>query len=356
MGNRHTMLLGFIPQAAVTLFVDPNPAAIERIKERNNLPDVPSVSGLEDPGVRDGCDAVVIATHHNLHPQMAIAAAEQGKHVFIEKPMALTLEACREIEAAVRRNSVQLVVGFQARHSPFVQRARQAIPRPRVLTGQIVDPKWPDGRWSQDPITGGGNVLSQGVHTFDLLCYLAGGEPASVHAGGGTLTHDPATTSVIDSIVATIRFDNGAVASVMIGDFGPDAYVGKSFYQLFDAQGRSATIYGYYSGIRIYDGASWTDYSTTRVQRGQLQGMGRTAVVEATDETTAHLTALERADPLGPYGYTGELEEFVRCAHENRPPQIAADVRAGTRATRLALACFDSIRTGRTVELTPVAA
>jgi predicted dehydrogenase len=161
---------------------------------------------------------------------------------------------------------------------------------------------------------------------------------------------------VIDSIAATIRFDNGAVASVVIGDFGPDAFVGKSFYQLFDAQGRSATIYGYYSGVRIYDGSSWTDYSATRVQRGQLQGMGRTAVVESTDATTAHLTELERADPLGPYGYTGELEEFVRCALENRPPRIAADAQAGTRATRLALACFDSIRTSRTVELTPVAA
>ena len=356
MGTRHTLLLGALADAEVTLFVDPEPSAIERLRERSRLPDVPGVASLDDPAVRERADAVVIATHHDLHPRLAVAAADAGKHVFVEKPLALTLDGCREIEAAVARNGVQLMVGFQARHSPFVAVAREAIPRPRVLVGEMIDPVWPIGRWSQDPVAGGGNVLSQGVHTFDLLCFLAGSEPVALHAEGGTLTHDPGATDVVDSVVATIRFANGAVASAVIGDFGPDAYVGKSFYQLFDAAGRSATVYGYYTGARVFDGERYTDYSVDRVTRGRLVGMGRTAEAGPAEPSTAHLPAAEAGDPLGPYGYAGELAEFVDCALERRPPRIGADVHAGTRATRLALACFESIRSGRPVPLGPLGA
>jgi predicted dehydrogenase len=351
MGNRHTMLLGFIPNAEVVLFVDPNPAAIDGIRARHRLPDVPGVASLDDPAVRERADAVIIAVHHDLHPQMAIAAADAGKHIYIEKPLALITEACREIEAAVQRNHVQLIVGFQARHAPLVQTAHQAIPRPKIIVGEVIDSRWADTGWAQDPLTGGGNVLSQGVHGLDLVCYLAGGEPVSVHAVGGTVTHDPATTSVIDSVLATIQFDNGAFASVTIGDFGPDAYVGKHFYQLFDGHGRSATIYGRYSGVRLYEGGAWIDYTATEVKRGRLVGIGRIPETESADVSSAHLTDLDKADPVGPSGYTGNLAEFVECALHNRPPAIAAGVQDGIRATRLALACFESIRTRRVVEL-----
>lgn len=321
MGRTHARTLAGLPDAEVALLVDPSAEAIERVRREVGLADVPSTA---DPAavVGEGIDAVVIATHHHLHPPLAVAAARAGKHVLIEKPLALTLEGCHEIEAAAAAGGVQVVVGFQARHCPYVRRAREALPRPRVLVGQMIDPRWGDAHWAQDPVTGGGNVLSQGVHTFDLLCYLAGDEPAAVHAEGGTYTHDPAATEVIDTVVATIRFRGGAVATVAIGDFGPSHWAGKSFYQLFDATGASATIYQYYEGVRL--------------------GRGR----ETTDITAADLSPEEAADP---YGYAGEMTEFVACARANRPPTVAAGVEDGTRATRLALAAFESIRTGATV-------
>jgi predicted dehydrogenase len=351
MGRRHSQLLGAVPGAEVALLVDPVPAAIERLRQTNHLEHVPSTSDPDAAFGDQAIDAVVIATHHDLHPPLAIGAARAGKHVFVEKPLALTVEACREIEAAVAQGGVQCVVGFQARHSPFVQKAHQAIPRPRVLMGQMIDPRWGDASWAQDIVTGGGNVLSQGVHTFDLLSYLAGSEPVAVHAEGGTVTHDPATTEVIDSVVATIRFANGAVASVTVGDFGPSPRVGKAFYQLFDAAGRSATVYGYYEGVLIAEGKHLTDYGPGGVARGEYTGMGHRAQLGPREPDTSHLSELEEADPLGQLGYVGELAEFVACARENTPPTIAAGVRDGTRATRLALACFESIRTRRTVEL-----
>jgi predicted dehydrogenase len=167
-------------------------------------------------GLAGDCRVVAVAD-----PLEEAARRRAGKHLLVEKPLALTLEGCQAIGAAVEADGVQLVVGFQARHSPYVRRARQAIPRPRVLIGHMIDPRWGEASWAQHPLTGGGNVLSQGVHTLDLLCHLAGAEPVALHAEGGAMTHDPAASEVIDTVVATLRFAGGAVASLAIGDFGP---------------------------------------------------------------------------------------------------------------------------------------
>ena len=166
------------------------PSAIERIRERTRLPDVPGVPSIDDPAVRERADAVVIATHHDLHPRLAVAAADAGKHVFVEKPLALTLEGCRKIGAAVARNGVQLMVGFQARHSPFVTVAREAIPRPRVLVGEMIDPLWPIGRWAQDPVTvaragpsGTGRLASAGVGARRMRSRWARSRPGASPGG-----------------------------------------------------------------------------------------------------------------------------------------------------------------------------
>src|SRR5437588_150285 len=79
----------------------------------------------------------------------------------------------------------------------------------------VMDTHWPDDFWGQDAVKGGGNVLSQGCHAMDLLCYLNRSEPVTIYAEGGTYTHHD--TSVIDNMVTTIRFTNGHLASVVQG-------------------------------------------------------------------------------------------------------------------------------------------
>src|SRR5262245_42576441 len=154
-------------------------------------------------------DAVYICTRHDSHAPLAIAAARAGKHILIEKPLALTSEACEAVAAAVQQAGVYLMPAFKMRYYPLVRRAREFLPHPQVLVGQMMDNRWPDGSWAQDPVQGGANVHSQGVHTTDLLRYLAGAEPTHVWAAGGTLTHPG--HSCIDQCVASIRFDGGPV-------------------------------------------------------------------------------------------------------------------------------------------------
>jgi predicted dehydrogenase len=335
IGARHATNLMRLPGAAVVAFVDQELDRARQLRETLGADDAVATSdvqvALHDPGTH----AVVIATHHDSHPSLAVAAARAGKHVFVEKPLAMTNEACREIEAAVQESGVQLVMGFQTRHAPLVRRARAWVPNPRILFGQVIAGRWDDASWAQRPETGGGNVLSQGVHGFDLLAHAAGAAPLVIHAVGGTITHDPASTDVIDTVMATIRFANGVVGTAAIGDFGPSPWTQLGFYGLFDGTGRSATLHHFSEGLCLGTaGSQMIPFEPAREPAQEL--------------TLADLPADERDDP---YGYAALIAEFVSCARENRPPTIAADVRDGRRATAAVLACFESIRTGLPVTL-----
>ncbi len=276
----------------------------------------------------DSLDAVLIATHHDSHASLAIAAVAAGKHVLVEKPLAMTVADCRRVEDAVARAGTLLMVGFQRRYAPLVQDARRRVERPLVLVGQLMDNRWSDGHWAQDPITGGGNVVSQGCHAFDLLSYLARSEPVQVFAAGGTLTHDPSMTQVVDNLVGTIAFESHAVAAVIQGDAGMPEHVSKFFFEVFD--GRQA--------IQLYD----------RLHRMMLSGPGHqpgrylsVADLTASDDTR---DVNPRDDPEG---LAQELADFVQCASSGAAPTIGATARDGTRATAIALALIESVRTGK---------
>ena len=250
-------------------------------------------------------------------------AANAGKHMLIEKPLALTVAEARRIVEAVAANDVQLMVGFQARFAPLVTRAKAFIPQSLVSTGQMIDPRWSETSWAQSPDRGGANVISQGVHTFDLLSYFHAAEPVAIAAGGGAFTHPD--SALIDSTVCTVYYANGSTASAVIGDFGPAHHVKKSFYQLFDAEGKSATIYGYFAGLTLGDGKE-TRQSTTVEQ----------------------LSPEEQEDYTG---YCALIREFAASVGEQRPIRTGATARDGLLATALAIGAFTSIRERRIIEL-----
>ena len=120
----------------------------------------------------DAVDAVYVCTHHDSHATIAEQAAAAGKHIMMEKPLALTLADCERIGQAVDRSGVTLMTAFKLRYYPMVARAYQFITAPIITIAQVMDTRWPDDFWAQDPVKGGGNVLSQGCHIIDLVCYL----------------------------------------------------------------------------------------------------------------------------------------------------------------------------------------
>jgi predicted dehydrogenase len=255
--------------------------------------------------------AVYICTRHDSHAPLAIAAAEAGKHVLIEKPLALTIQQGEAVAAAVKKAGVYLMPAFKMRYYPLVRKAHEFIPEPLVLVGQMMDNRWPDGAWAQDPVMGGANVHSQGCHTTDILRYLSGSEPKRIWAAGGSLTHP--NHPCFDQCVAAIRFANGHVGSWIQGDAAQGPFVSKFFFELF-GQGKSVQLYDRLKKATFFDGKkSWTE--------------------ECEEEE----------------GFRLENEAFVRALQEGREPALTAE--DGIQATRIVLAAERAVHTGEVQEL-----
>jgi predicted dehydrogenase len=175
----------------------------------------------------------------------------------IEKPLALTIEQCEAVAEAVQKAGVHLMPAFKMRYYPLIQKAKEFIPHPQVMVGQMMDNRWGDKAWAQDPVQGGANVHSQGCHTADILRHLAGSEPKRIWAAGGTLTHPG--HPCIDQCVASILFVNGHVASWIQGDAALSPFASKFFFELF-GDGRSVQLYDRMKTATFYDGKNtWVE-------------------------------------------------------------------------------------------------
>ena len=280
----------------------------------------------------EGIHAIVVATHHDTHRPYAVAAMEAGKDVFVEKPLAITHADVDAIEAAVASTGRKLMCGFQIRYSPFLQKLREVIGTPLALHGALTDPRWGDAIWANDPVRGGGNVLSQGCHLFDGVCFFADSEPVNVYAEGGNLQH-PEIPGITDSVVATIRFANGVVASIVCGDYGANPALGKASYQL-------------YAGTKV--GALMKYYNAP-----ELHFWG----VEPNQITMADLLPTGMAEPADGdwksasyrwlHGYPQQLQAFLDWICTDTPPPDIATVHEAARATRIGLTMIESIKTGQ---------
>lgn len=180
---------------------------------------------LKDPEV----DAVVIATRHHLHASMVMEALHAGKHVFVEKPLALTGEELESIRTFYRNREVGegtpvLMTGFNRRFSPHVQRIRELTERRssammleyRMNAGYI-----PLDHWVHGP-EGGGRNRGEACHIYDLFGYLTGSRVVSVQAKAirpGTGHYHAA-----DNFMATMTFEDGSLASLLYTALGSREY------------------------------------------------------------------------------------------------------------------------------------
>jgi len=165
--------------------------------------------------------AVSICLPHHLHEAAVIAAAEAGKHVLCEKPLALNGEQAARMIRACREHSVTLGVVLQNRWNEATRKVLDALRQGRfglISAGNMIQAAWKDdayyaddwhGRWATE---GGGALLTQAIHTLDLLCLFIG-RPLAVAAHCRTLAH---RAEVEDVCSASIRFDGGAVGAVCV--------------------------------------------------------------------------------------------------------------------------------------------
>jgi len=165
---------------------------------------------LNDPKV----DVVVIVSRNAQHAPQALAALQAGKHVFLEKPMALTLEECRQLYRAATETGKRLTIGFNRRFSPTYLGLKQELVRrngPAVLNLRVNSPGISGDYWMADPAAGGA-ILGEACHFVDLAYWLLESEPVSVCAF--SLPTGQKAPIGENNLVASFRFADNSIANL----------------------------------------------------------------------------------------------------------------------------------------------
>ncbi|MCC6694469.1 MAG: bi-domain-containing oxidoreductase [Candidatus Hydrogenedentes bacterium] len=216
----------------------------------------------------DAVKAVIIATRHNLHAPLAIAAAKAGKHVFVEKPMAMTVPDCEAVCDAAESAGILLTVGFNRRFSKFAQLAKAQLvhmPGPKIIVYRCNAGVLPPGHWTNDPVEGGGRIIGEAVHFFDLCCWLAGQDPCAVLAERAGAPDETAPGS--NNLTALIRFPDGSLATVIYSTLGHPG-IDKEHIEVFGSG--KAVVIDDFRGIR-FAGLSAKNIKQTGEHKGQYE-------------------------------------------------------------------------------------
>ncbi len=246
---------------------------------------------LTDPRVH----LVFIATRHNSHAEIVVRALDAGKHVFVEKPLALNPGELDAVLEAAERSSGMLMVGFNRRFAPMVATVREALRGrgPRMMTVRVNGGNI-GSHWLNNLTIGGGRMIGEGCHFIDLLSALT--EDARIVDVNSSVA---GSREVAQDFAVQLRFDDGSVGQLIYTSLG-DTSMGKERVEVF-AGGVSAWIDDFVDG-RIHSGS-----------RGRkLKGSGK--------------------------GHREEIDQIVAAVKRGGKSPISLDVLAGVSRATLAAA------------------
>ena len=276
-----------------------------------------------DAFVRDpALDAVVLVTPTSLHADQVIAALEAGKHVFVEKPLALNVEDCERVEAvAARHADLVAMVGFVRRFDPSYARAQAdiaggGIGTPFMVRSQTCDRNDPDGFFVRFAPTSGGIFMDCSVHDIDLARWMLGKPKATRAFASGTIAIHEGLRELgdVDNGMAIVEFDGGQRAVF---------YASRTFAHGHDTQ---TEIIGTAGQLLVGQGGA-----RDRIVTSDAHGVGYRAVGDFFERFG---TAFER-----------EMQSFVSCCLGLRP--LPLDLADATEATRIGLAITRSLHSGQ---------
>ncbi|OGO64388.1 MAG: hypothetical protein A2030_00355 [Chloroflexi bacterium RBG_19FT_COMBO_50_10] len=218
---------------------------------------------LQDPQV----NTIGILTRHHLHAEQVVRALQAGKHVFCEKPMAITREQLTQIKEQIlsQETSPLLMVGFNRRFAPLARRLYDFIKLrqgPLVATYRINAGNIPLSNWVHDPLQGGGRIIGEGCHFIDFLTFLVGAPPVSVIAQA--LPDDKRYRE--DNVLMIFTFPDGSLGTVNYLANGDKAYP-KERVEVF-AGGRVAALDDFRTLELVNQGKRQVIHSPLRQDKG----------------------------------------------------------------------------------------
>lgn len=305
--------LNRLPRAQIARVCDVAAPAAKAFGEELGVPWTTDASlVLEDPAIR----AVIVATPNFTHADMVVAAAAAGKHVFCEKPLALSTEDADRMIAAARANGVHLVVGHVLRYLPVFDHVKRLVDtgclgRPFAMRISRLGGWGEKQAWRQRRETCGGPLFEINAHELDFLRYILG-EPEAVYATGSQL------------VVDTVDFEDTAFVSVR--------FVGGGHGVLHSSIG--AALGGYTGLLQGTEGTLSFSNWPSSIEWKRFDGtQGRLAAEE-----------LRVPDP-----HERELAHLVDAALDGTPPAIRGE--DGRSVVAMAEAANESMRTGSVVRV-----
>ena len=281
---------------------------------------------LADPAV----DIVYVASPNMLHSEHTLKAAAAGKHVLVEKPMAIAIEDCQAMIDACASANVKLGVGFHLRMHPGHQRMRAMVAAGELGQIALTTANWGRGTrgqtkpppraelqawWNNPAMVGAGAFMATGVHCADIMRYVLGREVTEVAA----LTDATHESPLEELLVMSVRFDDGSLGTVMTGRRTPDY------------QGNDVIVYGSEGKAGVHEGIDM--------------------VLDGTLDITTNAGQVNEAyandDPIALY--TWQVNAFNAAVDGDGEP--AATGLDGLRAAQITLAMVESASTGRRVDI-----
>jgi len=338
IGPTHAAALAQLADAELVAVADPIVERAAELAERFGVGAVyrDQAELLADPAI----DVACLCTPSGMHADGAVAALDAGKHVVIEKPMDVSVEACDRVLAAQRRTGRLVSVVSQHRFDPATERVKALVDAGTLgrLALVTADVKWFRtqayydagswrGTWALD---GGGALMNQGVHTVDLLLHLAGPVRA-VYAQTRTAAHE--RIEVEDVAAATLTFTSGAIGTLVATTAAYDGLPVR--LDLFGTAGTAILEGDAVRLLKVRD-APHLDTAEPAAAHAVSVAVGGTASASATAPTWGD-------------AHRAQLADVVRCLRTGGHPRSGgADGRA---AVRLVRAIYESARSGRPVEL-----
>ena len=262
-----------------------------------------ATTNVDDLISDDSIDAVIIATRHDMHVPYAIKALNAGKHVFVEKPLALDSEQLDELVEAYNKSKCELVVDFNRRFSSLVIQLKERLAsrkRPLLMSYRINAGFIPKESWIQDIKEGGGRIIGEGCHFIDLLQNICGAKPIDVYAAGSFCNNEQHMNK--DNMIITIRFADGSVGNIIYASDG-NSKLSKERLEIF-GDGSSFVIDDFKSAVFMSNGKTENIKLKTQDKGhsailsafiGMAEGKGETPVPfdEAVSTTKATFAVLE---------------------------------------------------------------
>ena len=289
----------------------------------------PSVDALI---ARDDVDALFIATPHHVHAEQAIPAAQAGKHLFIEKPMACSVADCDAILDACKAAGVYSSIAFSQRTRKCNIKAKQLIDDGAI--GRILQMKEmamvPTGlgglpAWQSDPANLG-TLFGHAIHNFDRIRWFTGQEIRTVYAKCTSLEPD---VKVEGSSMVLMTLADGTAVSLWASFQVPKPSFPRSQFSTWIIGEKGMIDLDAYGELRVSTDGEWKVVETQAPIDWQGKGF---------------------LDPVRLESYTLQCQDFIDAVADNRPPAVTGW--DGRQAVAAALAAYESSDTGKEIVLT----